>query len=76
MSIPNRYLFARRDFVRTADRHHAAGTRRKLSKRLPNEMMRLIKEVDPPKPSTRLSSSESLPSIAAQRSIEPHHYNP
>ncbi len=36
-----------------------------------NEVLRLIKEVEPPKPSTRLSSSLSLPSIAAQRSIEP-----
>ena len=37
-----------------------------------NEILRLIKEVEPPKPSTRLSSSASLPSIAAQRSIEPN----
>src|SRR5262245_54387082 len=35
------------------------------------EMVRLIKEVEPPRPSTRLSSSESLPSVAAQRKIEP-----
>ncbi len=35
------------------------------------EMLRLIKEVDPPKPSTRLSGSDKLPSIAAQRNIEP-----
>lgn len=37
------------------------------------EVLRLIKEVEPPKPSTRLSGSESLPSVAAQRSIEPGH---
>ena len=36
-----------------------------------NEILRLIKEVEPPKPSTRLSGSASLPSVAAQRSIEP-----
>jgi WD40 repeat protein/serine/threonine protein kinase/tetratricopeptide (TPR) repeat protein len=36
------------------------------------EVLRLIKEVEPPKPSTRLSGSVSLPSVAAQRSIEPH----
>ncbi len=36
-----------------------------------NEILRLIKEVEPPKPSTRLSGSASLPSIAAQRSIDP-----
>ena len=35
------------------------------------EMLRLIKEEEPPKPSTRLSGSGSLPSIAAQRSLEP-----
>jgi hypothetical protein len=35
------------------------------------EVLRLIKEVEPPKPSTRLSSSASLPSIAAQRGVEP-----
>ncbi len=37
-----------------------------------NEILRLIKEVEPQKPSTRLSGSASLPSIAAQRSIEPN----
>ena len=36
-----------------------------------NEILRLIKEVEAHKPSTRLSGSESLPSVAAQRSIEP-----
>lgn len=35
------------------------------------EILRLIKEVEPPKPSTRLSGSASLPNIAAQRSIDP-----
>ncbi len=35
------------------------------------EMLRLIKEVEPPKPSTRLSNSGSLPSIAASRHMEP-----
>ena len=36
-----------------------------------NEILRLIKEVEPPKPSIRLSGSASLPSVAAQRSIDP-----
>jgi serine/threonine protein kinase len=36
-----------------------------------DEVLRLIKEVEPPKPSMRLSGSDSLPSVAAQRSIEP-----
>src|SRR5262249_35912937 len=31
------------------------------------EMLRLIREVEPPKPSTKLSGSEALPAIAAQR---------
>lgn len=34
-------------------------------------MLRIIREEESPKPSTRLSSSESLPSIAAQRQLEP-----
>jgi hypothetical protein len=37
------------------------------------EMLRLIREVEPPKPSTRLSGSASLPSVAAQRNIDPAH---
>jgi serine/threonine protein kinase/tetratricopeptide (TPR) repeat protein len=36
-----------------------------------DEIRRLIREEEPPKPSTRLSSSDSLASIAAQRHIEP-----
>jgi serine/threonine protein kinase/tetratricopeptide (TPR) repeat protein len=36
-----------------------------------DEMLRIIREVEPPKPSTRLSSSEELPSIAANRHLEP-----
>jgi serine/threonine protein kinase/tetratricopeptide (TPR) repeat protein len=35
------------------------------------EMLRLIKEEEPPRPSDRLSSSDSLPSLAAQRNLEP-----
>jgi serine/threonine protein kinase/tetratricopeptide (TPR) repeat protein len=35
------------------------------------EMLRMIKEVEPPKPSTRLSHSGTLPSIAAVRQTEP-----
>src|SRR5262249_48153645 len=36
-----------------------------------SEMIRLIREVEPSKPSTKLSSSEELPAIAAQRKLEP-----
>src|SRR5262249_5065552 len=35
------------------------------------EMLRLIREVEPPKPSTRLSSSAELPALAANRKLEP-----
>jgi serine/threonine protein kinase len=35
------------------------------------ELLRVIREVEPPKPSTRLSTTEALPSIAANRSLEP-----
>jgi tetratricopeptide (TPR) repeat protein len=35
------------------------------------EMLRLIKEEEPPRPSARLSGSGSLPSVAAQRKSEP-----
>lgn len=36
-----------------------------------SEMIRVIKEDEPSKPSTRLSTSDSLPSVAAVRGIEP-----
>src|SRR3974390_842396 len=35
------------------------------------EMLRIIKEGEPPKPSTRLSGSGTLPSVAASRHTEP-----
>ncbi len=35
------------------------------------EMLRIIREEEPSKPSTKVSSSQSLPSIAANRRIEP-----
>ncbi len=35
------------------------------------EMLRMVREVDPPRPSTKLSTAEGLPNIAANRSIEP-----
>jgi WD40 repeat protein/tRNA A-37 threonylcarbamoyl transferase component Bud32 len=36
------------------------------------ELLRLIREVEPPKPSTRLSRTDELPSIAANRGLEPN----
>jgi eukaryotic-like serine/threonine-protein kinase len=35
------------------------------------EMLRVVREEEPPKPSTRLSTSEGLPGIAANRGLEP-----
>jgi tetratricopeptide (TPR) repeat protein len=35
------------------------------------EMLRIIREVEPPKPSTKLSASDELPAIAARRRLEP-----
>ncbi len=35
------------------------------------EMLRMVREVDPPRPSTKLSSSENVATIAANRSVEP-----
>ncbi|PHS06667.1 MAG: hypothetical protein COA78_14100 [Blastopirellula sp.] len=39
------------------------------------EMLQIIREEEPPKPSTRLSSSEALPSTAVNRSVEPAKLN-
>ncbi|HVC95161.1 MAG TPA: serine/threonine-protein kinase, partial [Pirellulales bacterium] len=36
-----------------------------------DEMLRIIREEEPPKPSTRLSTAEGLPSIAANRGSQP-----
>ncbi|MFN0018561.1 MAG: tetratricopeptide repeat protein [Pirellulaceae bacterium] len=35
------------------------------------EILRMVREVEPPRPSTRLSTAGALPSIAANRNIEP-----
>jgi eukaryotic-like serine/threonine-protein kinase len=35
------------------------------------EMLRMVREVDPPRPSTKLSTADALPNIAANRNIEP-----
>ncbi len=37
------------------------------------EMLRMVREVDPPRPSTKVSTAEGLPNIAAGRSIDPAH---
>jgi serine/threonine protein kinase len=47
-------------------------TKQRLKQVAFTEMLRLIREEEPPKPSTRLSESkDSLPSISAQRQMEP-----
>ena len=47
-------------------------TRERLKQAAISEALRLIREEDPPKPSTRLSDSkDSLASISAQRQLEP-----
>jgi tetratricopeptide (TPR) repeat protein len=35
------------------------------------EMLRMVREVDPPRPSTKVSAADTLPSIAASRDVEP-----
>src|SRR5262249_48371106 len=35
------------------------------------DVLRIVREVEPPRPSTRLSTLEALPSIAANRGVEP-----
>ena len=45
--------------------------RKRLHEAAFDEMLRIIREEEPPKPSTRLSSMEGLPSIAANRGSEP-----
>ena len=37
------------------------------------EVLRIVREVDPPKPSEKLSSVDNLPSVAANRSTDPAH---
>ena len=44
---------------------------KRLKKAALTEMIRIIQEEEPSKPSTRLSTDESLPSLAAVRQIEP-----
>ena len=44
---------------------------KRLKKAALDEMIRIIREEEPSKPSTRLSTDESLPSLAASRHIEP-----
>jgi tetratricopeptide (TPR) repeat protein len=46
-------------------------TRKRLKDAALVEVLRVIREEEPPKPSTRLSGTDELPSIAAVRGVEP-----
>src|SRR5262249_18378769 len=46
--------------------------RKRLDRTALVEALRLIREEEPPRPSTRLSTTEELPAIAANRGLEPH----
>lgn len=46
-------------------------SRKELQAAAFTEMLRIIKEVEPPRPSTKISTSEKLPSLAAVRRTEP-----
>jgi len=46
-------------------------TRKRVQEAALMEVLRVIREEEPPKPSTRLSSTDELPSISAQRQSEP-----
>jgi serine/threonine protein kinase len=37
------------------------------------EMLRMVREVDPPRPSTKVSTADGLPIIAASRGLDPGH---
>jgi serine/threonine protein kinase/Flp pilus assembly protein TadD len=45
--------------------------RRRVNTAAVLELLRLVREEEPPRPSTRLSTTEELPSIAANRGMEP-----
>ena len=64
---PGRRLRPGRDPLRAADRQHADPAARRSSRAALDEMLRVIREVEPPTPSSRISTSEALPAIAATR---------
>ena len=68
---PQRHLQPGRAALRAADRHDAAGPRSGCKQAAILEVLRLIREEEPPRPSTRLSTAEELPTIAANRGLEP-----
>ena len=67
---PGRRLCAGRDPLRTAHRHDTAHAGNDEEGGL-DEMLRLIREQEAPTPSSRLSTNEAKPSVAANRQMEP-----
>ena len=53
------------------DRHRRRSTRKELEKAGLLEILRVVREEEPPRPSTKLSTADALPSIAANRGTEP-----
>ena len=66
-----RRLLAGRAALRAADRHARRWTARSLGQAAILEVLRIVREVEPPTPSSKLSTLEGLPSIAANRGTEP-----
>src|SRR5262245_46023736 len=46
-------------------------TRKRLKEAALLELLRLVREEEPPRPSTRLSTTDELPTVAANRGMEP-----
>src|SRR5262249_49749284 len=46
-------------------------TRKRLREAALLEVLRLVREEEPPRPSTRLSTTDELPAVAANRGLEP-----
>ena len=68
---PVGYLLAGGAALRAADGHHAGGAG-DLRQAALDEVRRMIRETEPPKPSTRLQSlGPRLTEVAAQRHVEP-----
>ncbi len=65
-----RHLFTRGNALRAFSRLDAFWGKR-LHEAAFDEMLRIIREEEPPKPSTRVSSIDNLPSVAANRHSEP-----
>ncbi len=75
---PQRHLLAGRAALRAADRHARRSTRERLEQAAFDEMRRIIREEEPPRPSTRLSTTRATRcrSIAANRGTEPAQAEP